>query len=197
MNRRFLTCLSFGLFGALASMCLGQDEGQSKETPAALPALAAPPAPAHPPGHHGFEFRTDDNFWVPGTRFGAAFVVPDSEWSKVEKLTNELGDATDEKQKAGLTEKLKAAVDKCFEDDMKGREADLTKLQERLNKLKSQMDRRRKAKDEIVQLEVKVLVNEASGLGFSSSTTSKVRKIIKRRISKDRGGEVINLDMSP
>ena len=199
MNRRFLVCASIGLFGALASMCLGQDQGQNRETPAALPAPAAPAAPELPPmGHHGFEFHTGDNpFWAPGTRFGAAFAVPDAEWSKVEKLTSELGDATDDKQKTGLTEKLKGAVDKCFEQDMKGREAELAKLQERLNKLKNQLDRRRKAKDEIVQLEVKVLVNEASGLGFSSSAASKVRKVIKKRMSRDRGGEVIDLELTP
>jgi hypothetical protein len=42
----------------------------------------------------------------------------------------------------------------------------VTKLEERLKKLKDQLERRRKAKTDIIQLELKVLVNEAEGLGL-------------------------------
>lgn len=50
---------------------------------------------------------------------------------------------------------------------MKQREAELTKLEERVAKLRAQLDRRKKSKAEITQLQTKVLVNEIDGLGFS------------------------------
>jgi hypothetical protein len=80
------------------------------------------------------------------------------------------------KMKAELMKQLEAAVAAGFDEDMKVREGELSKLEERLNKLRAQLDRRRKAKGEIIQLEVKVLVNEAEGLGFVGVPSSWSRK---------------------
>lgn len=79
-------------------------------------------------------------------------------------------------KKVELTKQLEAAVAEGFDEDMKVREGELSKLEERLNKLRAQLDRRRKAKSEIIQLEVKVLVNEAAGLGFSGGPSQVRRK---------------------
>jgi hypothetical protein len=192
MNRKFFVLVAAGVLG-LAAICVGQDE-----TPKAAPvAPVAPVAPMPPHGPHSFEFYTNDDVVAPMAKFGAIFAVPDSEWSKVEKLTNELGEAKDDKQKTALTDKLKSAVDKCFEDDMKGREAELKKLQERLDKLKTQLDKRRTAKDEIVQLEVKVLTNEAAGLGFSHSAASRIHREIRKRLGSGHSRSVIDINESP
>jgi hypothetical protein len=86
----------------------------------------------------------------------------------IEQLAGQLREAGDDNKKAYLTAKLKEAVEASFEQDMKDREAELSKVEARLNKLRTQLERRKKAKSEIVQLEVKVLVNEAEGLGFST-----------------------------
>jgi hypothetical protein len=43
-------------------------------------------------------------------------------------------------------------------------------LEERLKKLRTQLDRRREAKAEIIQLQLKVLTNEVEGLGFSNES---------------------------
>src|SRR5580704_6751217 len=201
MNRQFFVCAGFVVVGVLTSICLGQDEPATPAVPAAPASPAGLPGPLHAlPAPHA----VDLDYYIPNFDFGRSpsfFAISDPEWAKVEKLKDELGDAQDEKQKAGLTDKLKTAVDKCFEADMKGREAELAKLQQRLDKLKSQLDRRRKAKDEIVQLEVKVLANEAAGLGFSTSSAAKGRKAkavsIRKRVNRNRGGEVIDLDVSP
>lgn len=80
-------------------------------------------------------------------------------------LVDELRDA-DDAEKTAVTRKLEAAVTKQFDRDMDYRESELRKLEERLNKLRGQLDRRRNAKAEIIQLQIKVLVNEAEGLGF-------------------------------
>jgi hypothetical protein len=79
-------------------------------------------------------------------------------------------------KKVELTKQLEAAVAEGFDEDMKVREGELSKLEERLNKLRAQLDRRRKAKSEIIQLEVKVLVNEAAGLGFSGGPSQGLRR---------------------
>jgi hypothetical protein len=190
MNRQFFVLVAACVLG-LATICVGQEEAPEK------PKMPIPPiAPMPPHGPHNFEFWTNEDFTGPG-KFGAIFAVPDSDWSKVEKLANELGEAKDDKQKTAVTDKLKSAVDKCFDEDVKAREADLKKLQERIDKLKAQLDKRRQAKDEIVQLEVKVLTNEAAGLGFSHSTASKIHREIRKRINRGRGNDVLKLEMSP
>lgn len=87
--------------------------------------------------------------------------------SEIAKLVKELGEVDDSAKKAELTKQLEGEVAKSFDQDMQQREGDLTSLEERVKKLRSQLDRRRKAKDDIIQLQIKVLVNEAEGLGFS------------------------------
>jgi hypothetical protein len=85
---------------------------------------------------------------------------------QIRQLTQKLRDATDDTSKADLTKQLDAAVGKYFDEDMKGRESQLSQLEERVTKLRSQLDRRRKAKDDITKLQTQVLVNDADGLGF-------------------------------
>jgi hypothetical protein len=114
---------------------------------------------------------------------------------RIESLAGQIYETNDSHKKEALTRLLESAVSESFDLDMKVREARLARLEERLNKLRAQLDRRRKAKADIVQLEVKVLVNEASGLGFSdlpprlsrqfkeqSERTPMMRGGIRRRI---------------
>jgi hypothetical protein len=99
------------------------------------------------------------------TVYGIRTVAPAA--SEVSRLMGQLREATEEAKKTELTGQLEKAVNKLFDEDMKAREAELTKLEERLKKLKDQLERRRKAKADIIQLQIKVLANEAEGLGFS------------------------------
>jgi hypothetical protein len=93
---------------------------------------------------------------------------------EVQKLANELKSANepdskvDEKKKAELTKKLETAVGGIFDSDMTEREQQLAKVEQQVKNLRNVLDRRRQAKTEIIQLEVKVLTNEAAGLGFSA-----------------------------
>ncbi len=91
--------------------------------------------------------------------------------SEIGRLVKELGETTEEAKKAEITKKLEAAVTKFFDEDQKVRETELAKLEERLKKLRAQLDRRSKAKADIIQLQLKVLVNEAEGLGFSGTSS--------------------------
>jgi hypothetical protein len=76
----------------------------------------------------------------------------------------------DEEAKAA-TKKLSELVDKCFDEDMVQRKKELEQLEKRLANLREQLDRRKTKKSEIVELQMKVLLNEADGLGFFSGDT--------------------------
>jgi hypothetical protein len=77
-------------------------------------------------------------------------------------------DAENESDKAEATKKLTEVVEKSFEDDLKRREQELAAITERVERLQAQLDRRRGKKQEIVDLQVKVAINDADGLGFYS-----------------------------
>jgi hypothetical protein len=91
-------------------------------------------------------------------------------YSKIDQIIHRLREA-DELHKPELVKELGNAIAEEFDADMKHREADLTKLEERVAKLRAQLERRKKAKSEITQLQTKVLVNEIEGLGFSHPQT--------------------------
>lgn len=72
---------------------------------------------------------------------------------------------TDE-ARAAAEKELREAVTEQFELLVKEREEQIADLQARLAKLTEQLQKRRDAKDQIVDLRVQVLINEAKGLGF-------------------------------
>ena len=89
----------------------------------------------------------------------------------IRTIVGQLGEAPDA-EKAALMKKLEAAVATQFDRDMERRESELTQLEERFKKLRQQLDRRRRAKNEILDLQIKVLVNEAEGLGFGGDSSA-------------------------
>jgi hypothetical protein len=91
--------------------------------------------------------------------------------AKVDEILGRLREA-DELHKPDLIKELETAIAAEFDEDMKQREAELTKLEERVAKLRAQLERRKKAKAEISQLQSKVLVNEIEGLGFSNPVSN-------------------------
>jgi hypothetical protein len=94
-----------------------------------------------------------------------------SEGDTIRTIVGQLGEAPDA-EKAALMKKLQAAVSSQFDRDMEHRESELTKLEERFNKLRQQLERRRRAKNDIIELQIKVLVNEAEGLGFGAESSA-------------------------
>jgi hypothetical protein len=84
----------------------------------------------------------------------------------IEQHSAAIRDAANDEQKAAASSELRAALAQHFEEDLKHRQQELDKVAERLEKLRAQLARRREKKDEIVDLQVKVVVNEAEGLGF-------------------------------
>jgi hypothetical protein len=62
--------------------------------------------------------------------------------------------------------RLRELLTKYFEHDMTQRQSELKEMETRLRKLEEQLERRREKMEEIIDLQVQVLVNQADGLGF-------------------------------
>jgi len=75
-------------------------------------------------------------------------------------------DAKGDDEKSAAQKKLNEALSKYFDEDMVQREKELKQVQERVTKLHDLLDRRRSSKQEIIDLEAKVALNQANGLGF-------------------------------
>jgi hypothetical protein len=83
-----------------------------------------------------------------------------------------VNDADDERSKRQAQERLEDMLDRYFDEDMKRRERELEEIEERVAKLSALLERRRERRREIVDLQVKVLLSEAEGMGFFSSGAS-------------------------
>lgn len=190
MKKHFLSVIALGVLGGL--FLAGNSWSQDDKRPAAGTGGAAPPGSVAPsaagggpfgpggaldgsgvldgsgrkPGGGGVFFGGSFDSGLPGG--GGGVLAPAR--SEIEQLMTHLRQADDDVKKAEITTLLRAAVAEYFDEDLKGRETELTKLEARLTKLRAQLDRRRKAKPEIIQLQIKVMVNEADGLGFSGTS---------------------------
>src|SRR4029079_6140570 len=71
-------------------------------------------------------------------------------YSRIDQIIGRLR-AADELHKPEIVKELEKAISEEFDADMKHREAELTKLEERVAKLRAQFERRRKAKVDITQ----------------------------------------------
>ncbi|MDB4614072.1 hypothetical protein OAH18_00130 [bacterium] len=95
--------------------------------------------------------------------------------SIVNKLRKANAATTDEEKQAAeevletAETELRVTVGKRFDLLIKKREKQIEDLQKQINALETEINKRRDAKQEIVDLRVKTLMYEASGLGFPNS----------------------------
>ncbi len=61
---------------------------------------------------------------------------------------------------------MKKVLGELFERRMQIRQSQLRQLEDRLTKLRAQFKRQRDAKDEVIDLHVRTLINKAQGIGF-------------------------------
>ncbi|HEY4234371.1 MAG TPA: hypothetical protein VGM76_13145 [Lacipirellulaceae bacterium] len=91
--------------------------------------------------------------------------------SKIRSAAEELRDAANDESRDKANTKLRDLLDQYFEEDMVQRQQELEGIEARLQKLHSQLEHRRAKKQDIIDLELKMSVNEADGLGFYSQPT--------------------------
>ncbi len=124
---------------------------------------AAPVAPGFPSQARNFSFP------IPGVATTNGFFAPSKDArfnSRTRRHVDAISKAGSKKEESKLIDELKTDLEDHFEARMDQRESQIEELQKRIEKLKSQLRERREAKDEIVELKLKTLVNEAKGLGF-------------------------------
>ena len=78
----------------------------------------------------------------------------------------------DSVQKEKLMKDIQVLLAKQFERDLKQREAALVPLEDRVKSLRKQLDKRKSAMDEIVNLRFKTITNEIDGLSFPGEDNS-------------------------
>ena len=79
-------------------------------------------------------------------------------------------DDADEKEK--ITAELNTLLSEYFDNDIELREQELETVRKRLEDLQAKIDKRKAMKMEIVDLQLRTVINEAEGLGFFSSGTA-------------------------
>ena len=93
-----------------------------------------------------------------------------SEFSEVRKnlrrLRKKLADVVDQGERDLIGEELMTSMTAYFEADMKLREAELTGIKKRVDDMEQHLNKRAAAKQEIVDLQVRMFEKEAEGLGF-------------------------------
>lgn len=98
------------------------------------------------------------------------FAGPPNAMPEIQKAAKALHEAKDANAKEAADKKLTALLDEYFDEDMKRREEELASIEERLKNLRAVLEKRRAKQSEIVELQKKVLLNEADDLGFFTNT---------------------------
>ncbi len=95
--------------------------------------------------------------------------VSAEELAKAKKLQDaiqSLKTSTDEVARKKATEFIQQQLASQFEDDLKQREKELAEVEQRVTKLREQLDKRKVAQKAIIDLRLQTIVNDADGLGF-------------------------------
>jgi len=97
----------------------------------------------------------------------------------IQQIPALLATAKTEDEKQVMKSDLKKNLLDYFEKELAERESKLKPLEDRVKKLRGQIDKRRAAKEEIVDLQLQLILNQAEGLGYFSEPEN--RKTIRSR----------------
>ncbi|MFM7564148.1 MAG: hypothetical protein ACKO81_14090 [Planctomycetota bacterium] len=87
--------------------------------------------------------------------------------------------ATDDAARTKATADLKSNLEKQYDLFVEGQSKQIEELEARLAKLKGQLDKRRAAKERVVELKLQMVLSQAEGLGFPESGSS-IQSVISR-----------------
>lgn len=80
--------------------------------------------------------------------------------------------AADDAAKGKASAELKANLEKQYDLFVEGQSKQVEELEARLAKLKEQLDKRRAAKERVVELKLQLVLSQADGLGFPESSSA-------------------------
>ena len=85
---------------------------------------------------------------------------------KLQAAVQSLKTGKDEAARKAAADVIQQQLTTQFESDLKQREKELSEVEQRVKTLREQLDKRKAAKAEIINLRLQTLVNKANGLGF-------------------------------
>lgn len=97
---------------------------------------------------------------------GGNYTTRVSQRTKLQKAIKAIRTAKDDETKRKATKELTDVLGTVFDGDLKRREKEIADIEARVKELKNILDKRRSARDRIIELQIRVLMNEAEGLGF-------------------------------
>jgi hypothetical protein len=157
MKRKVWPMLMVSAVAVSGSFCLNLGRAQERlDEPARAPLQPIPASnnPFQPSG--------------PGDIWAKSAPEPPAVHHAIDTAAAKLRDAESDEERAAATKELAELLDKHFEDDMKHRAEEVARIEERVKKLRDLLEKRAAKKQEIIDLQIKVLENEAAGLGFFS-----------------------------
>ena len=113
---------------------------------AALPALASSPAPS------GFSRRFPNSLWRNN--------------NPMREYVDNLKKAESDDDKEAIMAEAKAALEEHYDQYIEGYQEQVDQLEKRLAALKEQLQKRKEARDPLVNMKLQMLSSEASGLGW-------------------------------
>lgn len=80
--------------------------------------------------------------------------------------------AADDSARSKWTAELRTSLEKQYDAFVEGQATQIAQLEERLKKLKTQLEKRRGAKERMVELKLQMVLSQAEGLGFPDNGTT-------------------------
>jgi hypothetical protein len=134
------------------------------------PKVPSPPAVPRMPGFGGgFDQHGNRAFRVGRGKGPFPHPMPPEEMEEfrdLHKAVEKLKSAKNDAEKTSATSEISKLLEKSFQHDLERRERQVSDIEARVKKLRDQIEKRKKAKNDIVGLRLKTIVNEADGLGF-------------------------------
>ncbi len=93
---------------------------------------------------------------------------PQNPKAMIESARAKLAEATTTKEESQATDELKTALVIYFDRDLEERDRLMKTVRTDIEKMKQKIEKRASSKNSIIELQFKMVVNEASGLGFFS-----------------------------
>jgi len=103
---------------------------------------------------------------VPMRNGGVAYREAVQQQDQLSNALAELKNAESESDRGKFIEKVRGLLETQYDKSLDRYEDNLSKMEERIKKMRSQVEKRRDAKADLVDLRLKMLVNEADGLGW-------------------------------
>lgn len=107
----------------------------------------------------------DDRSWPAQAEPGRSNSAPNQAAQQVNSLTKRLGQVP-RNSRASVAAELEVALNRLFDARTQMRESQIADLERRIETLRAQLRERVSRKQEIVQLRLQTLINEANGLAF-------------------------------